>query len=101
MKSEKSNSWLKFLLRNLSLIVFLAVLALVYISNVHVAERKQLKIEEKKREVQKIKWEYMSVEKDMLLNSSPSEMEKKTSEIGLEPPSSIPPKLTLKNDVEK
>ncbi|HAY70702.1 MAG TPA: hypothetical protein DCX89_02305, partial [Saprospirales bacterium] len=85
----------------LSLIVFLAVLALVYISNVHVAERKQLKIEEKKREVQKIKWEYMSVEKDMLLNSSPSEMEKKTSEIGLQPPSSIPSKLTLKNDVEK
>ncbi len=101
MKNAKSTGWLKFLLRNLSLIVFLAVLALIYISNVHIAERKQLKIEEKKREVQKIKWEYMSVEKDMLLNSSPSEMEKRTKEIGLQPPTSIPSKLTLNKESEK
>jgi len=101
MKNEKSTSWLMFLLKNLSVIVFMAVLGLIYISNVHIAERKQLKIEEMKREVQKIKWEYMSVEKDMLLNSSPSEMEKKTKDIGLQPPSSIPSKLTINKDTEK
>lgn len=101
MKNEKSTSWLKFLLKNLSVIVFLALLALIYISNVHIAERKQLKIEEMKKDVQKIKWEYMSVEKDMLLNSSPSEMEKRTKDMGLQPPSSIPSKLTLNKEAEK
>lgn len=92
---------MNLMLKNVSLIVFLALLGVVYIANVHVAERKQLKIEEMKKEVQKMKWQYMGIEKDLLLYSSPSVMERKMEGEGLKYSSESPKNLTLKEQDEK
>lgn len=89
------------MLKNVPLIVFLALLGVLYIANVHVAERKQLKIEEMKKDVQKMKWQYMGIEKDLLLYSSPSVMEKKMEDVGLKYSTKSPKNLNLKGQDEK
>lgn len=98
---DTSRTWLNILLKNVSLISFVAFLGVMYIANVHIAERKQLKIEEMKKEVQKIKWQYMGIEKDLLLHSSPSQMEKAMEEAGLKYSSERPRQLSLGDEVEK
>jgi len=95
---EKSGTWLNLLLKNVSLIMFVAVLGVVYIANVHVAERKQMRIEELKKDVQKVRWQYMGIEKDLLLNSSPSQMEKKMKDVGLEYSAKQPKSLEAVNE---
>ena len=98
---EKSGKWLDLLLRNVSLILFVAILGVLYIANVHVAERKQLRIEERKKEVQRIKWQYMGIEKELLLNSAPSEMEKKMDDLGLKHAAGKPKNIHLDEPEKK
>ena len=81
---EKSSTWLNLMLKNVSLILFVALLGVIYIANVHVAERKQMRIEELKKNVEQVKWQYMGIENDLLLNSSPSQIEDKVKNVGLE-----------------
>jgi apolipoprotein N-acyltransferase len=92
---ERTGTWTNLLLKNVTLIMFLALLGVIYIANVHVAERKQLKIEEMKKDVQQMKWQYMGIEKDLLLYSSPSVMEKKMEREGLKYSSDSPKNLSL------
>jgi hypothetical protein len=92
---ETSRTWITFLLKNVSLVLFVAFLGVVYIANVHIAERKQFRIEKMKRDVQKVKWQYMGIEKDLLLHSSPSHMEKEMEGIGLRYSSEMPRQLSL------
>ena len=98
---EKSGTWLNLLLKNVSLILFVAFLGVIYIANVHVAERKQLRIEQMKKDVQKVKWQYMGIEKDLLLNSSPSQMERQMEGIGLKHSNQRPKQLSLEEKSEK
>ena len=100
-KMERSNNWISILLKNVSLIMFVAILGVLYIANVHVAERKQMRIERLKKDVQKKKWEYMGIEKDLLLNSSPSRIEKKMNELGLKYSTKRPVRLSLEEEVKK
>lgn len=97
---EKNSTWVTMLLKNVSLIFFVALLGVIYISNVHVAERKQLRIEEMKKDVQKMKWQYMGIEKNLLLYSSPSEMEKKMEGAGLKHSADTPTSLSLEEKQE-
>mgnify|MGYP000844549975 CR=1 FL=1 len=98
---EKSGTWLNLVLKNVSLVTFVAFLGVIYIANVHVAERKQLRIEEMKKDVQKMKWQYMGIEKNLLLHSSPSQIEKKMGDVGLKYSSQKPRRLSLDEKVEK
>lgn len=91
---ERKSTWVGLLLKNVMLIIFLALLGVVYIFNVHIAERKQLKIEEMKKDVQQMKWQYMGIEKDLLLYSSPSVMEKKMNAVGLKYSAETPKNLS-------
>lgn len=97
---DRTGTWVKLLLKNVSLILFVAMLGVVYIANVHVAERKQLRIEEMKKEVQQMKWQYMGIEKDLLLYSSPSMMEKKMEDAGLKYSAKTPKTLSISEQRE-
>lgn len=92
---------MEVLLKNVSLIMFVAILGVLYIANVHVAERKQMRIEKLKKEVQKKKWEYMGIEKDLLLNSSPSRIEEKMNELGLKYSTKRPVRLSLDEEAKE
>ena len=85
-----NKNWLNIILKNITLLVFVAFLILLYITNVHIAERKMLKIERLKREVDTMKYKYMSVKQKTLYSNAPSIIEKKVSDKGLKQSAKIP-----------
>ncbi len=87
--------WLNIVIKNIFLIVFITFLGLVYIANVHVAERKMLKIEKLKKEVDTVKYRYMSVKQKILYTSAPSVIEKKVSDKGLKQSTKAPKVIKL------
>jgi hypothetical protein len=98
---ERKSTWVGLMLKNVPLIIFLAALGVIYIANVHIAERKQLRIEEMKKDVQQMKWQYMGIEKDLLLYSSPSVMEEKMKDAGLKYSAQTPKNLSLDEEKDK
>ena len=90
---------LNTLLKNLSLIVFIAFLGVLYITNVHLAERKMVKIEKLEKEVETIRYKYMDVKQSILYTSAPSIIEKKVMDKGLKQTTKTP--LVLKNETKK
>ena len=98
---ENTGKWLNLLLKNVWLILFVAILGVFYIANVHMAERKQIRIEERKKEVQRIKWQYMGVEKELLLSNAPSQMEKRVENLGLQHANGKPKNIHLDESDKK
>jgi predicted RNA-binding protein with EMAP domain len=62
---------------------------------VHVAERKMMKIEKLKKEVQTVKYRYMDVKQSIHYTSMPSVIEKKVLEKGLRQSNKAPMVLKL------
>lgn len=90
-----NNNWLDIITKNLTLLVFIAFLGVLYIANVHVAERKMMKIEKLKKEVQTVKYRYMDVKQSIHYTSMPSVIEKKVSSKGLKQSEKAPEVLIL------
>ena len=88
-------NWLDIVIKNISLIVFIAFLGLLYIANVHIAERKMLKIEKLKKEIDTVKYRYMSVKQRILYTSAPSVIEKKVNDKGLKQSAKAPTVIKL------
>lgn len=91
-----NKNFLNALIKNLSLIVFIAFLGVLYITNVHIAERKMIKIEKMEKEVEAMRYKYMNVKKNVLYTSAPSIIEKQVEEKGLK--QSVKAPLVLKED---
>ncbi len=66
----------KLMFKNVYFIMFLAVLGLLYINNSQRGERKLMTIYKLEKEVQQKRWEYMSLRKDLMSQSSPSQLAK-------------------------
>jgi hypothetical protein len=64
------------LTKNLGFILFLTGLGLLYINNSQRGERKQVKIDRMEKTVQKSRWEYLSLKKELMEKSSPSQLAK-------------------------
>ncbi len=64
------------LTRNLWFILFCTMLGLLYINNSQRGERKQVKINRIEKSVQKARWEYLSLKKELMEKSSPSKLAK-------------------------
>ena len=65
-----------FVMKNMSFIIFLAVMGLFYINNAQRGERKLMTINKLEKQVQEKRWEYMSLKKDLMEKSSPSRLAK-------------------------
>ncbi len=63
-------------LNNLPFVLFLALLGVVYIANAQRGERKLMVINKLEKEVQEVRWEYMSLKKELMIKSSPSQLAK-------------------------
>ncbi|WP_341841352.1 FtsL-like putative cell division protein [Chitinophaga caseinilytica] len=87
---------------NLPFILFLAVVALVYIANNHLAEKKVIRINRLSREIKELKWEYLSVKSELMFRSKLSEVSKAVEPLGLKelstPPQRIEPKAKTDNE---
>ena len=64
------------LTKNLWFILFVTMLGLFYINNSQRGERKQVKIDRMEKDVQRARWEYLSLKKELMEKSSPSQLAK-------------------------
>ncbi|MGF6846270.1 hypothetical protein QFZ51_001505 [Chitinophaga sp. W3I9] len=91
----------KALVQNMPFIGFLSLLALVYIANSHLAEKKIRRINKLGKEIKELKWEYINVKSELMFRSKMSEVSKSVEPLGLKQLSSPPQKIVLKKDTEK
>ncbi|WP_343668636.1 FtsL-like putative cell division protein [Chitinophaga sp.] len=82
--------------QNMPFILFLSALALIYIANSHLAEKKIRQINKLGREIKELKWEYLNVKSELMFRSKMSEVSKSVEPWGLKPLSSPPQKIVLK-----
>lgn len=67
----------KMVYQNLPFVYFLAFLGILYIANVHYAERNMREIQTLKQELKESRWKYMSIKSDVMYNSMPSQIARK------------------------
>ncbi len=70
---------------NVVFVLFLGFLAVVYIANVHQAERNVREIQVLQKELRELRWYYMSLQAENMYNSKQSELTEKVKEQGLAP----------------
>ena len=87
--------------RNLPFLLFLAVIALVYIANSHLAEKKVRRINKLSREIKELKWEYLSVKSELMFRSKLSEVSKAVEPLGLKELNTPPQRIEVKQATEE
>lgn len=85
--------WAEWLFVNLHFVFFLVGIGVVYIMNAHAAERSIRKIDALKREVNEYRFESMSLEKDLMFESTQSQLTRNLETKGLKPLNKLPLKL--------
>ena len=70
--------------RNLPFVYFLAFLGIIYIWNVHYAERNIREIQSLKKELKESRWKYMSIKSDVMYQSMPSQVAKRVADSELQ-----------------
>ena len=76
IKSLRKRFASKVVYRNLPFVYFLAFLGLLYIANVHYAEKNMSKIQQLKYDVKESRWKYMTVQSELMFESTGSQMER-------------------------
>jgi len=87
-KAAKQAGWKRWLnyqsvVKQLPFILFLAVLAVLYIYNGHYADKTIRRINKTAREVKELKYEYIAVKSKMMFQSKQSELIKAVEPLGL------------------
>ncbi|WP_232516320.1 FtsL-like putative cell division protein [Chitinophaga caeni] len=88
----------RFFVQNMPFLLFLAALALVYIANSHLAEKKIRRINKLGKEVKELKWEYLNVKSKLMFQSKMSEVSKAVEPLGLKELSTPPQKIIIKEE---
>ncbi len=70
-------------IRTLPFILYLALLALLYITNSYYAQRDMIAIEKLKKELKELDYNYISTKSELMFISRQSEVSKKAAAIGL------------------
>lgn len=71
------------ILKNLPFVLFLGFIGLIYIMNAHYSEKKLWQIQQYKKEIEKLDWEYTSIKSDLMYQTKQSEVAKAVKDIGL------------------
>jgi len=66
--------------KNLPFLYFLTGLGVLYIANVHMAERNVRKVQRLQNELREEKWRYMSIKSDLMYQSTPTMIERSVKE---------------------
>ncbi len=92
----------EWILRNMTFFIFLAVIAVMYIANGHMADNRIRKINDTAKQLKELQYEYKTVKSEMMFKSRESEMIKAAQPLGLAM-DTVPPmriKLISKNRSE-
>ncbi|HEY0273836.1 MAG TPA: FtsL-like putative cell division protein [Chitinophaga sp.] len=85
----------RFIVQHTPYILFLSGLALLYIANTHLTEKKIWRINKLDKEIKELKWEYISLKSELMFNSKVSEVSQKVSDQGLKPLNTPPQKIEV------
>jgi hypothetical protein len=86
----KKNLGTEVIAQNLKYILFLGFLAALYIGNSHSSEKKIRDIQELQKELKEVRWTYLSLKSEVMMESQYSEVVKKVAPLGLAPEGAQP-----------
>ncbi|GAB3935865.1 FtsL-like putative cell division protein [Mucilaginibacter myungsuensis] len=85
----------------LPFVLFLAGLGMVYIANMHMAEKNIRDIDKLDKEVKELSWDYKTTKAELAYRSTLTEVIKRADTLGLKEPIAPPVKLTVKAEEEQ
>ena len=77
-------------------LIFLAMLAMVYIANRHFAEKTIRGIDKLSKEVKELSWDFKTLKADLMLKSTQTEVAKQVDTLGLKEQVEPPKKIVIK-----
>ncbi len=89
------------IVQNMPFILFLSAMALLYIANSHLAEKKIRRINKLGREIKELKWEYINVKSELMFRSKMSEVSKSVEPLGLKQLNAPPQKIVIQQNEKK
>ncbi len=89
------------IVQNMPFILFLSAMALLYIANSHLAEKKIRRINKLGREIKELKWEYINVKSELMFRSKMSEVRKSVEPLGLNQLNAPPQKIVIQQNEKK
>jgi hypothetical protein len=91
LSTEKATSALPFIL-------YIALLGMIYIGNMHLAERAIRDIDDLSKEVKERGWDYKTAKADMAFKSTLTEVAKRADTLGVRQSVEPPQKITVKEE---
>ena len=88
----------KLVMNNLTFVLFLGFLTMVYIANAHYAESNVRKIQTLQKELRELKWYYMSLQSENMYNAKRSEVAKRVKDAGLKVQTQAPKRILVDKD---
>ncbi len=85
-------------IHNLPFIFFLAALCILYIANAHYAEKNMREMSQMEKEMNELRWEYMTTKAQLEYLSKQSEVARLVEKSGLKELREPPDKIILKKD---
>lgn len=82
----------------LPFIIYVALLAMVYIANRHFAENNIRSIDKLNKEVKELSWDFKTLKADLMLKSTQTEVSKLVDTLGLKEPVEPPKKIVVSKD---
>lgn len=89
----------EWVVKNLPFILFLSLIALLYIANGHYAVKNIRELNKLNKEVQELNWRYIDAKSDLMLRSKMSEVSQGVSNYGLQVPERPP--LNIQSNKDK
>jgi hypothetical protein len=91
----------EYAIRLLPFVFFLVFIAMLYISNNYVAQRRVRSIESLNKEIKELRNEHISVKSDLMFYTKPSEIAKRNEETGIKEALEPPKKLNINPETNK
>ncbi len=85
------------LIKNIPFVFFLGFLAVIYIANAHLAERKVRQIQVVQKELKQNRWKYMSIKSQLMNDCRQDVVATKVKPLGLYELKSKPKKIVAEN----
>ncbi|MGB1205820.1 MAG: FtsL-like putative cell division protein [Chitinophagales bacterium] len=91
-----------FFIDNVRFLLFLSLIAIIYIGNTRYAEKNMRQLNKTNRQLRELKWEYKSVKSQLEIRNKQSEIAKLVKDQGLEALTEPPKKIIVsKQQIEK
>lgn len=99
---QQKGDWKKFLgyrwiPKNIPFFLFLAVLAVLYIANGHMADKTIRKISDTEREIKQLEFEYKTAKSEVMASSREEEIVKAATPLGLKLDTVPPMRIKVEN----